>query len=163
MGEITYRPPRDDDWPAILKLAELSLAEMPIAPSQHEWQRNRRSFTRAEGFQEHFVATQDERIVGYACVERRISAVDGGYRLFVVVEPPARASLGTVLLAKLRDRLIGLGARYAWFVEYEADTRFLSYLEAMGFVRVRSFRLDDGSPVVRLKMDAPFQSLAQRT
>ncbi|MGB8412192.1 MAG: hypothetical protein WCE23_05140 [Candidatus Binatus sp.] len=64
MSEVTLRAPGDDDWPAILDLAELSLAELPNAPSQHEWLNNRRSFTPSDGVQQHFVATSGERIVG---------------------------------------------------------------------------------------------------
>lgn len=166
MNEITLRAPADDDWPAILALAELSLAELPNAPGQQEWLNNRRSFTAADGIQKHFVATSGERIVGYACVEHRNQTpnrrkpVDGVYRLFVVMAPSARATLGTHLLAKLRKCLIDLAARRAWLLEYEGDAGFISYLEQMGFVKVANFKLDDGSSVVELAMDAPFQLLA---
>ena len=158
--QIRFRAPRDDDWPAILVLAELSLAELPIVPSQREWLQNRRSFSQADGVRRHFVATSGERIVGYACAEHRNRAADSEYRLFVVAEPSARATLGTMLLAKLRERLISLGARRAWFQELEADAGFIAYLEQKGFVRGPSFNLDDGSVLVRLTMDAPFQSLS---
>jgi predicted GNAT family N-acyltransferase len=165
MSEITLRAPTDDDWPAILALAELSLAELPYAPSQDEWLNNRRSFSPSDGIQQHFVATSDEQIVGYACIEHRnktnyrAEPVDGVYRLFVVVAPSARRTLGTRLLAKLWECLIDLRARRAWVVEYEADAGFLVYLEEMGFVRLKSFTLEDGSPVVEMSVDAPFQSL----
>ena len=165
MSEATLRAPGDHYWPAILDLAVLSLAELPNAPSQHEWLNNRRSFTPSDGVQQHFVATSGERIVGYACIEHRHKTADGGkpvegeYRLFVVVAPSARTTMGTRLLAKLRECLINLGACRVRVLEYEADARFISYLEEMGFVRLKSFNLDDGSPVVGLTMDAPFQSL----
>ena len=160
MDEIVLREPRADDWEAILKLAELSLSEMSTVPSQLEWLNNRRSFSAAEGIQQHFVATSNDRIVGYACIEHRDKADAGEYRLFVVVAPSARTTLGTMLLAKLRERLLSVGARRARMAEYEADAGFISYLETMGFVRLNSFKLEDGSPVVELSMDAPFQSLA---
>lgn len=44
----------------------------------------------------------------------------------------APATLGTMLLARLRECSIGLGARHAWVMEYEADARFILYLEQMG-------------------------------
>jgi hypothetical protein len=162
MNEITLRAPTGDDWPAILTLAELSLSELPNAPSQNEWLNNRRSFSASDGIQLHFVATSDERIVGYACIEHRAKtkAADGVYRLFAVVEPSARRTLGTYLFAKLRECLIDLRARRAWVVEYEADAGFLAYLEEMGFVRLTTFKLDDGTPVAEMTIDAPFQSLA---
>jgi hypothetical protein len=165
MSGIAVRAPADDDWPAILALAELSLAELPDAPSQHEWLNNRRSFSPSDGNQRHFVATSGDRIVGYACVEHRNKTAsgrkpaEGVYRPFVVVAPSARTTLGTVLLAKLRESLIDLGARRAWVLEYEADAGFISYLEGMGFARSANFKLDDGTPVVELTIDAPFQSL----
>jgi N-acetylglutamate synthase-like GNAT family acetyltransferase len=158
MSEITLRAPTDDDWPAILYLAERSLAELPNAPEQNEWLENRKSFKPSDGIQQHFVATSDERITGYACIEQR-NKTDGVYRLFVVVAPSARRTLGTRLLAKLRECLIDLSARRAWVVEYEADAGFLAYLEEMGFVKLKAFKLEDGTPVVEMSIDAPFQSL----
>ena len=163
MSEIVFRSPRNDDWPAILELAELSLAELPDAPSQLEWLNNRKSFSTSDGIQQHFVATSAERIVGYACIEHRDKTAAGEFRLWMVVAPPARKSLGTTLLAKLRECLLSVDARRARLVEYEADGAFISYLEAIGFVRRNSFNLDDGTRAVELSMDAPFQSLAERT
>src|SRR5260370_29706358 len=134
MSEIALRAPTKDDWPAILALAELSLSELPNTPSQHEWLNNRRSFSPSDGIQKHFVATSSGRIVGYSCIEHRIKTdggsepTDGVYRLFVVVAPSERRTLGTRLLAKLRECLIDLGARRAWVAEYAADAGFLGYL-----------------------------------
>ncbi|MFZ2060084.1 MAG: GNAT family N-acetyltransferase [Candidatus Binatus sp.] len=165
MSDITLRAPTDDDWPAILALAQLSLSELPNSPSQDEWLNNRRSFSPSDGIQRHFVAISDERIVGYACVEHRNKNIDGRetldgvYRLFVVVAPSARHTLATRLLAKLRECLIDLAARRAWVVEYEADAGFLAYLKEMGFVKLKSFKLEDGNPMVEMTIDAPFQSL----
>ncbi|HWN56711.1 MAG TPA: hypothetical protein VNO74_01350, partial [Methylomirabilota bacterium] len=88
--------------------------------------------------------------------------IDGVYHLFVVVAPPARRMLGTQLLAKLQERLVKLDARKAWMLEYETDARFISYLEEMGFAKEVSFDLE-GTPVVELSIDAPFQLLAPQT
>lgn len=169
MGEFGIRRPCDDDWQAILNLANCSLSEMPGAPSQQEWLDNRRSYSPSEGIQRHFVATSGDQIVGYACIEHRdnlklhppaTKAAHGEYRLFVVVAPADRATLGTRLLKLLRQQLIDLGARRVWMTEYEADTRLVSYLERIGFVRQTTSRLPDGTTAVRLIMDAPFQALA---
>ena len=43
MSEVTLRAPGDDDWPAILDLAELSLAELPNATSRLDSPKIRRS------------------------------------------------------------------------------------------------------------------------
>ena len=168
MSEIAMRAPTSDDWPEILAHAELAVSEVPNAPSQLEWLNNRKSFSTSDGIQQHFVATADEQIVGYGCIEHRIKttngrkAIDGVYRTFVVVAPLARRMLGTQLLAKLRECMIKVDARKAWMLEYEADARFISYLQEMGFAKEVSFDLE-GTPVVELSIDAPFQSLAPQT
>lgn len=77
MTEPTLRAPRNDDWVAILTLAELSLTELAKAPSQQEWLNNRKSFSPSDGIQQHFVATSGERIVGYACIEHRNQTIEG--------------------------------------------------------------------------------------
>jgi GNAT superfamily N-acetyltransferase len=159
MRGIAMRAPADDDWPAILELAQLSLAELPNAPSQQEWLNNRKSFSPSDGIQRHFVATSGERIVGYGCIEHRNQTAPGVYRLFVVVPPSQRTTIGIRLLAKLREILIDVGARRGRVLEYEADAGFISFLEGMRFARSTNFKLDDGTPVVELTIDAPFQSL----
>jgi GNAT superfamily N-acetyltransferase len=163
---------RQEDWSAISTLAEASLSEMPagtpIAPGVKEWLDNRRAFSEWGGIQRQFVATVDGRIAGYACVEhpplwmRQRKDVAGEYRLFLVVEPSARRTLGSRLLEKLREALISLGARHAWFQEYEKDSGLISFLEEKGFVRAASFRtIEDGTALVRLAMDAPFAPLME--
>jgi GNAT superfamily N-acetyltransferase len=159
---------RDEEWAEILHLAEVSLAEMRVSPGQREWLENRKAFP-DRGIQEQFVATLDKQIVGYACVEhppawmRNSDDAPGEYRLFVVVEPSTRKTLGTRLLAKLRESLIALGARRALFQEYEGDTGLISFLEEKGFVRAAAFRIEDGTRIVRLSLDAPFETLMPQT
>ena len=155
---------RDEQWSAILNLAEESLAEMQVAPGVKEWFDNRKAFPASGGIQQQLVATLDNQIVGYACAEHppawmRNKSAAGEYRLFMVVEPSARGSLGNRLLAKLRESLIALGARRAWFQEYEADAGLVSFLETKGFVKRITFRTDDGTGIIRLSMDAPFKPL----
>ena len=47
-------------------------------------------------------------------------------------------------------------------LEYESDAHFIFYLEEKGFAKVVSFDLQ-GTTVVELTIDAPFQSLAPHT
>jgi hypothetical protein len=68
VGEIGIRLAHDDDWPAILELANRSLSEMPEAPSQQEWLDNRRSYSPPEGAQQHLVASLGDHLVAYACI-----------------------------------------------------------------------------------------------
>jgi hypothetical protein len=159
---------RDEEWSEILRLADASLTEMPMAPSMKEWLDNRRSFQYPESVQENFVATLGKQIVGYACAEhppvwmRTSKDATGEYRLFLVVEPSARRTLGNRLLAKLRESLIAHGARRAWFQEYESDTGLISFVEEKGFIRGAAFRIEDGTRIVRLSLAAPFDLVAQR-
>jgi len=157
--DLQLRVPREEDWPAILELAHRSLAEMPDAPRQDEWMRNRRSFAASGGIQEHFVAVSEEGIVGYVAIERRNRTLEGLYRLFMVIEPASRSTVGTNLFVELRERLIRLGAHQAWMMEFEADAGFIAYLNGMGFVRTKTVDLD-GRIAVQLKIDEPFDSLA---
>jgi Acetyltransferase (GNAT) family len=168
-NEVTLRTPRMDDWQAILDLAYRSLAELPNAPSQQDWLDNRRSFSPSEGIQYQFVACHGDRIVGYACIEHRdklklhppaSAAAEGEYRVFVVVAPSDRLTLGIRLLKELRERLLDLGADRAWTTEYEADVHFISFLEGVGFLRQAVFKLPDGSRAIRLVAYAPFVTLA---
>jgi hypothetical protein len=168
MGEVGIRMPHDHDWPAILQLANQSLIEVPGAPGQQEWLDNRRSYSRSQRIQQHFVASSGDQIVGYACIEHRdnfklhppaIKAAHGEYRLF-----GSSGSFGPLdtrhsIAQAAWPGLIDLGARRVWMTEYEADARFVSYLEGMGFVRQASFRLPDWTTVVRMIMDAPFKPL----
>jgi hypothetical protein len=55
--------------------------------------------------------------------------------------------------------LISVGARHAWVMEFEADARFISFLEEKGFSKSKTLSVD-GAPAVQLTIDAPFQSLA---
>ena len=159
---------RDEEWSAIQSLGEASLAEMSMAPSVKEWLDNRRAFPESQGVQQQFVATSGKRIVGYACVEhppvwmRNRDRAAGQYRLFMVVVPSSRRALGSRLLERLRELLLNLGARRAWFQEWEADRGLISFLEERGFVRASSFQIEDGTRIVRLFMDAPFEPLKHR-
>ena len=163
---------RDEEWSAISSLAVASLREMapaqPMAPVK-EWLDNRKAFPEWVGVQRQFIAMLDGRIIGYACAEhppvwmRHREGVPSEYRLFVVLEPWARRTLGGRLLEKLRDALTSLGARRAWFQEYEDDSGLISFLEEMGFARAASFRtVETGERLVKLSMDAPFDLLGQR-
>src|ERR1700688_4598557 len=103
MAELTFRPVGVDDCPAILDLAHLSLSALTQVPPQDDYLQNRREFGASHGFQHQFVATAGERIVGYAAVERRNASAESVYRLFIVVAPHERASIGTILFEKLRE------------------------------------------------------------
>jgi hypothetical protein len=156
---------RDEEWGAIQSLAQASLKEMKVAAGVKEWLDNRKSFIDAGGVQQQLVATVGDQIVGYGAGEhppvwmRTKSNADGEYRLFVVVEPSARSTLGARLLDALGKYLVEQGARRAWFQEYTDDRGLISFLEQQGFVKRISFTAENGDRIVRLAMDAPFEPL----
>jgi GNAT superfamily N-acetyltransferase len=160
---------RDEEWGAIRSLAEASLKEMKAAPGLKEWLDNRKSFIDSGGIQEQLVATVGDHIVGYGAAEhppvwmRNKVGADGEYRLFVVVEPSVRKTLGVRLLDALGKYLVEHGARRAWFQEYTDDRGLVSFLERQGFVKRISFTAENGDRIVRLSMDAAFDRLIGST
>jgi N-acetylglutamate synthase-like GNAT family acetyltransferase len=144
----TLREVRDDDWPAILALANRSVAEVAGAGPQDEWLRNRR---RPKPVRRELVAEGAAGVVGYVAVESEFDRVPDGFRVFVVTSPDALRVRGAALLERALGELAALRAREAWFVEYASDLRFLSFLEGHGFERVRSFRLESGSECLVLR------------
>jgi hypothetical protein len=83
----------------------------------------------------------------------------GWYRVFVVVAPQDRATLGRWLFGKIRETLMSISATHAWMMEYEADTGVLALMEQVGFRYFRSLTTADGFRAVQMTMDAPFDSL----
>jgi hypothetical protein len=159
MDNVTLREPRPEDWSALTALGNTAISELESPPDQKPWADNRRWFP-SDGIQRHFVALSDGRIVGYAGAEWRGGQADGWYRIFVVVAPSARATLGRWLFAKIRETLLSLSAAHAWMMEYEDDIGLLSFLEQVGFRYFRSLTTDDGFRAVQMTMDAPFDSHA---
>jgi N-acetylglutamate synthase-like GNAT family acetyltransferase len=153
---VELREPRDDDWPAILGLANRSVETVAGAGTQEAWLQNRR---RPSPLRRHFVAVERDTLVGYAALESQFEQVPRGFRLFVVVPPARLHELGPLLLARLESLLAELDATEAWLVEYAADRGFLAFLDERGFRPVRRFRLEDGAECVvvskRLEHPAP--------
>ena len=151
MSDIQLRVPRDDDWPGILELANLSVAEVPGGP-QEDWLANRREFSQRPGVQRHWVTEQAgvRGIAGYAGAETRPDYA--GARIFVVTAPSAREDLGAQLLSHAIDAARQLEVTSVWLVEYAADSAFVSFLKRHGFAEVRRFPLENGREVVLLAM-----------
>jgi len=158
MDNVSLRAPRDEDWRALAVLGNTAISEMESPPDQKPWAENRRSFP-TDGIQRHFVAISDGRIVGYTGAEWRKGGPVGWYRVFVIVAPQDRATLGRWLFGKIRETLINLSATTAWMMEYEADKGLLAFMEQVGFKYFRSLTTPDGFRVVEMTMAAPFDSL----
>lgn len=145
IGSLELREPRDEDWPAILALANQSVKDVPGAGAQEEWLANRRA---SSPLRRHFVAVETGSLVGYAAMESHFDRVERGFRLFVVAPPAQRGRVGTLLYARLESLLAELRAAEAWFVEYAADRDFLAFLAERGFHEARRFRSDAGEECV---------------
>jgi hypothetical protein len=138
---MELREPREEEWPAILALANLSVEAVAGAGSQEEWLHNRR---RPSPLRRHFVAVETGTLVGYAAIESRFDQVTRGFRLFLVAPPSRLAEIGSVLYRQIESLLGELGAAEAWFIEYASDQPFLAFLAGRRFQEVRRFRLESG-------------------
>lgn len=150
MHEFSLREPTEDDWGAILQVANRSVAYVPGAGLQDEWLHNRRNFDHGRGTQRHFVAESDSVLQGYVAVESGAGPHGRSFRLFVVAAPEHRAAIAPQLFAKAFAVLEELGATDAWFIEYAADEPFLTLIRQQGFTETRRFALPSGTLCVVL-------------
>lgn len=137
MTFISLRTPIDDDWPAVLGLADAALPW--DASGNREWLENRKQF---EGHRRHYLAEESEsgRVVGYGAVEE--GPEPDLFRIFVVMDPgrlqdPAAARIYEQLSADLA----ALQASGAWVREYARDTAVLTFFLEKGFVEQSRFTL----------------------
>jgi hypothetical protein len=145
-----FREPTDEDGPAILVLANRSVEGVPGAGPQNDWLRNRQQYDCSRGVRRHFVAVGSLGILGYGTVESAAPSQPNGYRIFIATTPEDRDEVGARLYDRVTEELAALDAREAWFIEYAADEKFLSFIRARGFRKVRSFRLESGTELVVL-------------
>ena len=131
MADLIFRFPRDYDWPHILWLANESVRHLPDAGDQSAWLANRREFP-SERCREHFVATGNGGIAGYAAMEE-LPGDNLRFRLFLVTLPSARATVGESMMRRLLALLETCAAAEARFIEYSADGEFLEFLKEYGF------------------------------
>jgi N-acetylglutamate synthase-like GNAT family acetyltransferase len=139
MESLRIREPHETDWPAILALANESVAHISSAGSQQEWLRNRRSFDRSQGVQQQLIMEASGAPVGYAALECRDLVKLRSFRLFVVCAPQWLETAGEHLYAELQSRLAKLGATDVWFQEYAANAEFITFARRRGFSERRRF------------------------
>ena len=138
---------RDSDWPAILEIANASVAHIPEAGTQEEWHHNRRYFDPAYGAQQQFVAVDEESdaILGYGAIESSPE-----FRVFVVTLPESIPTVGELLYERALTLLGEAGAERVWFTEYATDSALLTFARSHGFRDARSFTLSDGAEAMTL-------------
>ena len=141
MEPLCIRELREGDWPAVLDLANQSVAHIAGAGPQDEWLRNRRSFDPSRGIQYQVIAEASGNPVGYGALESQSPAQPQSFRLFVVTPPRLLATVGEHLYGKLHSRLGELSAAEAWFREYASDASFIEFVRRRGFSERKRFVL----------------------
>lgn len=94
---LELREPREQDWTAILALANQSVQAVPGAGSQEEWLDNRQ---RSSPLRRHFVAVEAGAIVGYAAIESQFDQVEQGFRLEEVRRFRSKGGVECVVVSK---------------------------------------------------------------
>ena len=146
---MEFREPLDADWNEILAIANHAVAHVPGAGTQHDWLRNRRTFS-ARGDQVHFVLSQHEHLLGYGSLERDASSPTDLYRAFVVTHPDRLDTAGSAIYRHLEALMNKRQVVRSQFVEYAADVRFIEFIRARGYVESRRFMLASGVEAVVL-------------
>ncbi len=141
MTEVALGTPTDDEWPAILRVANEAL---PNAPDGNiGWFENRRGFDEGSRTRRHYVAERDGEIVAYGAVEDTDDPAR--WRLFVVMSPEQlNGGLGDLMLEQLVRDTEELGGSAIWMREQADDGAILSFAMARGFIETRRFAVDDG-------------------
>jgi N-acetylglutamate synthase-like GNAT family acetyltransferase len=145
---MRLRRVQDEDWPAILALANAAVAHVPRAGCQQEWLVNRQAAGRTWRTQVQYVCEEGGAVAGYGAVE---SDERGEYRMFIVVDPTRLERVGARLygyaLTALRARNVG----HVWFTEYAQDQPLLRFARDRGFQEVRRLPLEGGMEAIVMR------------
>jgi len=147
-GEASLRAPQEGDWPAVLELANASVASLPEAGTQEEWLQNRRGFDPRGGVQHHLVSVRGGVVLGYGAIESGAGPDPSSYRMYVVTRPELYATVGEQLYQALIGALRQRGATEAWLIEYVGDRAALPFVLERGFREHRRMTLPDGREAV---------------
>jgi hypothetical protein len=146
-GAALLRDVRGEDWPAILEVANASVAHLASAGTQEEWLHNRRHFDSAQGTQHQYVAEDpvSGAVLGYGAIESSPE-----FRLFVVTLPEYLPTVGELLYERALALLAESSAVRVWFTEYADDRTLVSFARAHGFGDARNFSLPNGAAATTL-------------
>lgn len=147
---LTTRAPSETDWPAVLALANASVAALPHVGPQEEWLGKRRGFDAATGAQHHLVAVRDGVVEGYGSTESGAGSGPSSYRMYLVTRPEHYASVGQVLYEALSAGLQERGATEAWLIEHVGDRAVVPFVLERGFREARRMRLPEGTEALVL-------------
>jgi hypothetical protein len=150
LAVLTTRAPSETDWPAVLALANASVAALPHVGTQEEWLGNRRGFDAATGARHHLVPVRDGVVEGYGSIESGAGPGPHSYRMYLVTRPEHYPSVGQVLCEALSARLQERGATEAWLIEHVGDRAVVSFALERGFREARRMRLQEGTEALVL-------------
>ena len=138
---FNIRPAIDDDWPAILEMADRVLPGAS-ADNRH-WLQNRQNFDAARYTRRHYIARLDSEanLSAYAALEEGPDRKQ--FRLFLILPQHFLPELGEQLLLRLSADLAALEAEKVWAWE-DADDPLVAFLLAYGFEARTRFNLPDG-------------------
>lgn len=126
---MVLRLAHEDDWPAILELANAALPW--DADGNLEWLENRKQFS---GRRRHYLAEDaaTAQALGYGAVEE--GPDPGSFRMFVVMDSALLSTdTATLLYERLLSNLALLEASSIWVREYAADSAIISFFLEKGF------------------------------
>jgi GNAT superfamily N-acetyltransferase len=145
---MRLRRVQDEDWPAILSLANAAVAHVPSASWQREWLANRRTGSGTWRTQVQYVCEERGAVAGYGAVE---SDDRGEYRMFLVVEPSRLERVGARLYDYALTALRARNVAQVWFTEYAQDQTLLRFARERGFQDVRRVMLDNGLEAILMR------------
>lgn len=138
---VRFREPHEDDWQAILGVANEALPQAPDGNAG--WLAARQNFDSAKR-RRHYAAEDRGQVIAYGAIEETGDA--GRWRMFLVMSAARLADgLGGAMMAKLGDDLYVLGGTTVWMREQSDDAALLSFVRERGFAETRRFVVRDGS------------------
>jgi N-acetylglutamate synthase-like GNAT family acetyltransferase len=146
---MELRPPRPEDWEALLDLANQAV---PFAPRENaEWLEYRKAFDESKRMRRHYIAAEGETPVGYGCLEQQGDDPQK-LRIFVVANPVNLDVVGQALYAHLLKDAKELGAMHLWAREFLKDEPIREFFLSHGFKEDQRFRLPGMLPMVVFKL-----------
>jgi hypothetical protein len=128
---LEIREPRESEWGAIARLADVAVDHLTEAPTQEEWVRARRGFA---GWRRHRVVVRDREVAGYGGIEHPGADPAGeSVRLFVVTASTGSLEVAEQLYEWALGALEEASAGSVWMREYASDRPLLDFFAERGF------------------------------
>ena len=135
---IAIRPFQQEDFDVLLDLANQAV---PFAARENaQWLEYRKAFDASNCLRRHYIATKNEKLLGYGCLEQQ-GDDPASLRIYVVCSPPNfQSEVGAMLYARLLQDAKALGVRQLWARELQDDTASCSFFAQQGFIETQRGR-----------------------